>query len=133
MPHQLTLRVYYEDTDLAGIVYHANYLKFLERGRSEAVRSAGIDQKALKQDTGLVFVVRSMALEFLRAAQFDDLLTVESRVSEVRGASLLMTQRILLENIEILTADLSLAMMAPTGRPARIPAKIRCKLVTLLE
>lgn len=133
MPHQLTLRVYYEDTDLAGIVYHANYLKFLERGRSEAVRSAGIDQKALKQDTGLVFVVRSMALEFLRATQFDDLLTVESRVSEVRGASLLMTQRILLENIEILTADLSLAMMASMGRPARIPAEIRCKLVTLLE
>lgn len=133
MPHQLTLRVYYEDTDLAGIVYHANYLKFLERGRSEAVRAAGIDQKALKQDTGLVFVVRSMGLEFLRAAQFDDLLTVESRVTEIRGASLLMTQRILLENREVLTADLSLAMMASTGRPARIPAEIRCKLVTLLE
>ena len=76
MPHSLSLRVYYEDTDLAGIVYYANYLKFIERGRSEWVRALGIDQGALRRDTGIVFAVRHLEADYLRPAVFDDWLTV---------------------------------------------------------
>ncbi|MDN5569193.1 MAG: YbgC/FadM family acyl-CoA thioesterase, partial [Paracoccus sp. (in: a-proteobacteria)] len=76
MSHTLTLRVYYEDTDLAGIVYYANYLKFIERGRSEWLRTLGIDQLAMQQTTGHVFAVRRVEADYLRPARFDDLLTV---------------------------------------------------------
>ena len=86
MPHSLSLRVYYEDTDLAGVVYYANYLKFIERGRSEWVRSLGIDQGALRRDTGIVFAVRHLEADYLRPAVFDDWLTVTTAVQPVTGA-----------------------------------------------
>ena len=76
MSHRLTLRVYYEDTDLAGIVYYANYLKYIERGRTEYVREAGIDQVRLKADEGIVFAVRRIEADYSAPAKFDDLLDV---------------------------------------------------------
>ena len=84
--HFFDLRVYYEDTDLAGIVYHANYLKFIERARTEALIAAGIDQAALRAETGLVFAVRRVEADFIAPARFQDLLRVETRAGEVRGA-----------------------------------------------
>ena len=78
MTHRFTLRVYYEDTDLAGIVYYANYLKFIERARSEWVRELGIDQQAMKRDSGRVFAVRRIEADYLSPAYFDDVIEVRS-------------------------------------------------------
>lgn len=127
MTHRLDIRVYYEDTDMAGVVYYANYLRFLERGRSEAVRAAGIDQLALR-DAGLVFVVRRIAADYLRPARFDDIVTVETALTGLKGASFTMNQRVLRGAEVLLTAALTLACMDISGRPARIPADIRRKL-----
>ncbi|RMF36712.1 MAG: tol-pal system-associated acyl-CoA thioesterase [Alphaproteobacteria bacterium] len=127
MQHSMTLRVYYEDTDMAGVVYYANYLKYLERGRSEAVRAAGIDQRQMRA-AGLVFVVRRIAAEYLAPARFDDLLTVETRLTGLRGASFAMSQRVLRDGKPLLAAELTLACMDLDGRPQRIPREIRIAL-----
>ena len=86
MTHTHPLRVYYEDTDAGGIVYHANYLKFCERARSEWVRGLGIDQRALKASLGLIIVVRRMEVDFLRPALYDDALTVTTELRSLGGA-----------------------------------------------
>ena len=86
--HALSVRVYYEDTDLAGIVYYANYLKFIERGRSEWLRDRGIDQVALKVASGHVFAVRRVEADYLRPARFDDLVEVVTVLDGVTGSSL---------------------------------------------
>lgn len=127
MIHRLDIRVYYEDTDLAGVVYYANYLRFLERGRSEAIRAAGIDQVALCA-AGCVFVVRRIAADYLRPARFDDLVTIETRPDWMKGASIGMRQAVLRGPETLLTAELTLACMDLSGRPLRIPADIRQKL-----
>ena len=123
--HILTVRVYYEDTDFSGIVYHANYLRFLERGRTDSLRLAGIDQSALHADGGgLVFVVRKMTIDYLKPARMDDILTIETRTVEVRGASMIIAQRIIRSEEVLLTAEVKVA--AITGnRPARIPDELR--------
>jgi acyl-CoA thioester hydrolase len=95
MIHRLPVRVYYEDTDLAGIVYYANYLKFIERGRSEWVRALGIDQAALKATLGLVFAVRRVEADYLRPARFGDDLTVTTRLREMGGARIVVEQEVL--------------------------------------
>ncbi len=123
--HILTVRVYYEDTDFSGIVYHANYLRFLERGRTDSLRLAGIDQSALHAEGGgLVFVVRKMIIDYLKPARMDDILTVETRTVEVRGASMIIAQRILRNEEVLLTAEVRVAAIAG-NRPARIPDELR--------
>lgn len=133
MNPRLDIRVYYEDTDVAGIVYHANYLKFLERGRSEAVRAAGINQATLLRDEGIVFAVRSMTLEYLNAAKYDDILTVCSHIVQIGAASLRMSQTILRDEAPVFSASLRLVTLNSAGKPCKIPATTRQKLVTLLE
>ena len=121
------LRVYYEDTDMAGIVYYANYLKFAERGRSDAVRDMGIDQNEMKAN-GLVFAIRSMTADYHVAAKFGDELTVETITSKLGGASLEMSQRILRNDTLIYSAVFKVACMDDAGKAARLPAEIRLKL-----
>src|SRR3954454_25402849 len=123
----LAVRVYYEDTDFSGAVYHANYLRFLERARTELVRAAGIDQASLHAATGLGFVVRRMALEFLRPARMDDLLTVTTRPVEVRGASMTLHQEIRRGEELLLTAEVHVAAVK-SGRAVRIPDALRAAL-----
>ncbi|NNM74291.1 tol-pal system-associated acyl-CoA thioesterase [Enterovirga aerilata] len=124
-PHRLPVRVYYEDTDFSGVVYHANYLRFLERGRTELLRSAGVDQSILHAEPGgIIFAVRRMNIEYLRPARMDDLLTIETETTEIRGASLRMSQRILRADAVLLTAGVHVAVLAG-GRPARLPDEIR--------
>jgi acyl-CoA thioester hydrolase len=124
-PHRLAVRVYYEDTDFSGVVYHANYLRFLERGRTELLRNTGVDQSILHAEPGgIIFAVRRMAIEYLRPARMDDLLTVETATSEVRGASLRMSQRILRGDEILLTAEVHVAVLAG-GRPSRLPDDLR--------
>lgn len=129
-PHCLQVRVYYEDTDFGGVVYYANYLKFLERGRTEALRDMGVDQVALKDD-GIVFVVRRVEADYLRPARFDDMLTVETRVLWVKGASACMAQTVRRDGETLLSAQITIACMTVLGKPARIPTEIRGFLVQM--
>ncbi len=123
--HRLSVRVYYEDTDFSGVVYHANYLRFLERGRTELLRDVGVDQSILHAEPGgFIFVVRRMTIEYVRPARMDDVLTVETETVEIRGASLRMAQRILRDDTVLLTADVHVAVLAG-GKPARLPDDLR--------
>ena len=129
MTHRFAIRVYYEDTDLGRIVYHANYLKFIERGRSEWLRDAGIDQSRLMADTGLAFVVRRGEADYLSPARFDDRLEVVTRLAELHGSRLVAAQTVerdgqvlFASRVTVVCVDLS-AM-----RPHRIPAAIRAAL-----
>lgn len=125
MDHRLTIRVYYEDTDLAGVVYYANYLKFMERGRTEALRAAGVDQVDLRDRLGLVFVVRSLSIDYLAPARFDDLIEVATRITRLRGASVGMGQEVWRRDTCLARASVVAACMDAHGRPARLPTEIR--------
>jgi acyl-CoA thioester hydrolase len=131
MTHRLTLRVYYEDTDLAGVVYYANYLRFIERGRSEALRELGIDQVAMKRDLGLVFVVRSLTVDYLSPAVFDDVLEVRTRVTRLRGASVEMGQEVWRDGGCLNRVAVTIACMDSAGRPQRLPQDVRVRLSRL--
>ena len=123
--HRLTIRVYYEDTDFSGVVYHANYLRFLERGRTDNLRLAGLDQSTLHASgDGLVFAVRRLTLDFLKPARMDDMVVVETRTREVRGASLIIDQRISRGADPLVTAEVRVAALM-AGRPTRIPDEVR--------
>lgn len=124
----LTLRVYYEDTDLAGIVYYANYLKFIERGRTEFVRARGIDQAALKTDQGIVFAVRRVEADYLSPARFDDLLMVTTTITDLKGASILMDQDITRDGVTLFRAKVTLVCLNSAGRAQRMPDAVRTAL-----
>ena len=127
-PHTFPLRVYYEDTDLAGIVYYANYLKFIERARSEWVRGLGIDQALLRAEHGLVFAVRRVEADYLRPALFDDVVTVQTTLSEHSGARLVLDQAVLRGVQTLFNARVTLVCLTATGTPTRFPATLRVAL-----
>lgn len=128
MSHSHAVRVYYEDTDLAGIVYYANYLKFIERGRSEWVRARGLDQARLKAETGIVFAVRRVEADYLRSAVFDDLLTVTTELRALGGARIDLWQQVLRGEEVLFTAQVTLVCMGSDGRAHRLPGEIRALL-----
>ena len=123
--HVFALRVYYEDTDLAGIVYYANYLKFIERARSEWVRGLGIDQGALKAEAGIVFAVARLEADYLSPARFDDLLEVRTAVAERRPARIVLAQEVWRDGACLFRARVTLVALGPGGRPVRLPAGLR--------
>ena len=126
--HLLPMRVYYEDTDFSGVVYHASYLRFLERGRTEFLRAAGVDQSTLHAEgEGLIFAVRRMTIDYLKPARMDDVLLIETHTADVRGASLTIAQRIRRGEEVLVTADVRVAAVLG-GRPARIPDHLRAIL-----
>nr|WP_322894919.1 MULTISPECIES: tol-pal system-associated acyl-CoA thioesterase [unclassified Yoonia] len=124
MMHSFDLRVYYEDTDFAGIVYYANYLRFIERARSEWVRELGIDQAQMKAD-GLVFAVRRVEADYLAPARYDDLLRVETTRLPGSGARLVMRQDVKRGQTILFSATVTIICMTSDGIPARLPAAIR--------
>ena len=127
--HRLSVRVYYEDTDFSGVVYHASYLRFLERGRTESLRAAGVDQSMLHAEgKGLFFAVRRMTIDYIRPARMDDVLTIETTTTDVRGATLDVEQRILRGEEVLITATVLVAALA-AGRPVRIPDALRMRLM----
>ncbi len=128
MTHHFSLRVYYEDTDLAGIVYYANYLKFIERARTEMVRERGVDQVALKEQGGIVFAVRHIEADYLSPARFDDELVVETSVEAVTGVRIVLSQVVRRGGTELFAAKVTLVALTETGQPARLPANIRLSL-----
>jgi acyl-CoA thioester hydrolase len=125
--HSWPIRVYYEDTDLAGIVYYANYLRFIERARSEMVRAAGIDQVAMKQ-AGLVFAVRRVVADYLSPARYDDQLEVRTRLTDVKGASFAMPQEVWRGETRLFAAHVSIVVLNTEGRATRLPAELRACL-----
>jgi len=122
--HVFQCRVYYEDTDAAGIVYYANYLKFAERARSEFLRARGITNRAVQERDGVVFAVRRLAVDYLAPARLDDLLEVRTRITAVRGASIEAQQDVRRDGSDLVKLTLTLACVAQSGRPARLPAAV---------
>lgn len=131
MTHRLQIRVYYEDTDLAGIVYYANYLKFVERARSEWVRGLGLDQNRLRDEQGLVFAVRRVEADYLLPARFDDLVEVRTRMRDLTGARIVLDQDIWRGGDRLFAALVTLVALAADGKPARIPADFRRAVETM--
>lgn len=127
MTHRFDLRVYYEDTDLAGIVYYANYLRFIERARSEWVRSLGIDQAAMKEE-GTVFAVRRVEADYLKPAVYDDELVVETEVKTATAARLVLDQRVKRDGDTLFEAIVTIVAIGEGGSPQRLPAMIRRSL-----
>ncbi len=127
--HHMRIRVYYEDTDFTGLVYHANYLRFMERGRSNYLRLLGADQRALFDEAeseapGFAFVVRSMQLEFLKPAHMDEVLAIVTRPLEVRGASITLHQEVRRGEVLLLDAKVKVAFVSG-GQPRPIPKALR--------
>ena len=134
-PHVLPVRVYYEDTDAGGIVYHANYLRFMERGRTELLRQLGHDLAAQRAAHGINWTVSRLAIRYLKPARLDEKLEVVTSVAGLRGASLDLVQQVRRADGqgtgELLSdATLTLACMGPGGRPVRLPADARAALAT---
>lgn len=127
---RLEVRVYYEDTDAGGVVYHTNYLKFMERARTEWLRSLGFEQDRLREEAGIVFAVRDMAVEFLKPARFNELVTVTARVTQWGKASLVFDQTVM-RGVECLSrAQVKVACIAADRfRPTAIPAEILSELI----
>jgi acyl-CoA thioester hydrolase len=125
--HRYSVRVHYEDTDFSSNVYHANYLKFCERARSDFLRVVGIDQNALFAH-GTAFVVRRMVCDFLRAAKFEDELVVETTPKSMTGARFELFQRVLRGDEVLFTAEVMVALIDGKGRPKRVPADMAEKL-----
>ena len=122
--HELLQRVYFEDTDFSGRVYHARYLHFMERGRSDYLRLLGIHHRELARE-GLAFAVRHLEIDFFEPAQIDDVLTVLTKPNAVSGARIVLDQSVLREAICLATAKVMVALVGPGGRPLRLPGKIR--------
>ncbi len=125
MTHTFPLRVYYEDTDLGGIVYYANYLKFIERARSEWVREAGVDQRKLMEEDGVGFVVRRVEADYLRPAHFDDALVVRTQLVETGNSKFVLQQDVLRGDIVLFEARVTCVAINRAGRPVRIPEVLR--------
>ncbi|TPE53786.1 tol-pal system-associated acyl-CoA thioesterase [Amaricoccus solimangrovi] len=131
MAHEFPVRVYYEDTDLAGFVYHANYLRFIERGRTEALTEAGIDQRALKAEAGIVFAVRRMDCDWFAPAFLLDRLRVVTALGALGGASAELDQRIWRGADCLFRARVTVVAIGANGRATRIPEAARAALAAL--
>jgi acyl-CoA thioester hydrolase len=130
--HEMAVRVYYEDTDFTGIVYHASYLRFMERGRSNYLRLIGADQRLLfeaaqREAPGFAFVVRSIAIEFLKPARMDDVLVVVTEPEDVKGASMTLRQRVRREPDLLVEARVRVAFVSG-GRARPIPKPLRAAM-----
>ena len=127
--HLLPVRIYYEDTDAGGVVYHTGYLRFFERGRTESLRELGINQSTLAaRPDPVLFVVRRMAVEFLRPARLDDLVQVRTRLLSAQGVRLKLEQEITLEDQRLCGATVEVACVDAGGRPRRLPGDLLASL-----
>jgi len=127
MSHHLSVKVYYEDTDMGGVVYYANYLKFIERARSEIVVELGVDQNAMKAD-GLVFVVTRVVADYLAPARLGDQLTVVTTHEAPSPARWVFQQSVERDGTPLFKAEVTAVCMSVAGRPVRLPAELRARL-----
>ena len=121
LKHNNNIRVYYEDTDAGGLVYHANYLKFAERARTEMLRKMKIEQLILKNDYDIQFVVKNLFIEFFKSAQLDDLLNIKSIILNISAAKIIMEQTIYKKMIVLAKIDVTLGSVNTKGKPSRLP------------
>ena len=130
MPKKFTfkIKVYYEDTDAGGVVYYANYLKFLERARSEAIYSLGYTNKGLNEQYGILLIVKSCNIEYKKPARFEDVLEIISEVVSFSKTSILMKQLILRNKDLISEAEIHLVAVNKDGKPSKIPEELKKKL-----
>jgi acyl-CoA thioester hydrolase len=134
LTHHHPIRVYYQDTDAGGIVYHANYLAFAERARSEALRAMGIPHAEMVKNHHVMFVVRRIILDYQRPARLDDQLTVETRILEVGGASATLRQHFWRDSDSLAVLDVWLGCATvPEGRAARMPKAWRARMSDGIE
>jgi acyl-CoA thioester hydrolase len=131
--HRLPVRVYFEDTDFSGLVYHANYLRYFERARSDMLRCIGIDQKAAFEQGEGVYAVAELSIKYKRPARYDDALLIVSTVETVRAASCLIHQRVMRDGELLAAAEVLAAFLSPDGRPKRQPAQWVSAFERLLE
>ncbi len=131
--HVMPMRVYYEDTDAAGLVYHANYLRYAERARTEMLRLAGIDHSTLRREAGIVFTVRNCDIDFAAPARLDDDIEVHTRVLCVSGAAIRAEQVVRRGDVPLVRLVLRLACVRDNGRPARLPTGLRDALAALQQ
>ncbi|UWQ78482.1 tol-pal system-associated acyl-CoA thioesterase [Leisingera sp. S132] len=124
MNHHFPVRVYYEDTDMGGIVYHANYLRFIERARSDWVRGIGVDQNAMREG-GLIYVVRRIEADYLAPARFDEELLVTTSLHNVTPARMVLNQEVTRAGLPLFRAQVTIVCITTGGKPARLPAEIR--------
>ena len=127
--HDFDVRVYYEDTDAGGVVYHSNYLNFMERGRTESLRELGLSNSGLTQDEDMIFALTRTDVRYRRPALLDDLLTVRSKLLTAKGAKMEFQQSIYRGEELLVEADITLACISTAGKPKRIPEVVleRCK------
>jgi acyl-CoA thioester hydrolase len=130
--HILPLRVYYEDTDLSGVVYHANYLRFMERGRTEFFRCAGIWLARLDDDEPVAWALRTAKLEFHRPARLDDPLEVHTACGGLTGARMSAFQKVLCNGNVLMEGEVEACIITLNGKPRRIPGEVREKLLPFL-
>src|SRR5262245_32005403 len=127
--HVLPIRVYFEDTDFSGLVYHGSYIRWCERGRSDFLRLIGNDHRALLEGSAgrepAAFVVRRMGLEFLKPARIDEILEVTTRVKETTAATLVLDQRIARDGVDLFTAEVMVVLVSSAGKPLRLSAALR--------
>lgn len=131
--HIFPLRVYYEDTDAAGIVYYANYLKFAERARTEMMRRIGLSHSQMMEQLDAAFIVRQCRVDYRAPARIDDLLEVHTRIRGLKGASIEAEQVVKRNGAELVRLDLKIACVAADGRPVRLPGMVRAGLVPLIQ
>ena len=131
--HHFPVRVYYEDTDAGGIVYYANYLRFAERARTEALRMCGIEQSDLLREQNIAFVVRRCTVDFLKPAMLDDLLTIQTRLNDINKVSLEMHQSILRGKETLVRLEVKLAVIGEGMKLARLPDMVRKPMLKLFN
>lgn len=127
--HRFPIRVYYEDTDMAGIVYYANYLRYIERARSDWVREIGIDQLSMKAQ-GVVFAVRRLEADYVLPAHFDEALEVQTTLSQLTPARMVMQQDVRRGDDLLFAAEVTIVCIGPAGKPTRLPAELRSMPIT---
>ena len=128
MTHVLPVRVYYEDTDMAGIVYYANYLRYIERGRSELVEELGLSQRKMREEDGIVFAVTRVVADYLSSARLDDRLTVVTTHRAESPVRWIFDQEVLRGEDVLFRAEVTAVCMTTEGKPTRLPAELRAKL-----
>jgi acyl-CoA thioester hydrolase len=131
--HSFPIRVYYEDTDAGGIVYYANYLKFAERARTEALRLTGIEQSDLLKEEKIAFAVRRCEIDFLKPAKLDDLLTIDTRINDISKVSITMQQTIRRGDETLATLSVKLAVVGEGMKLAKLPEHVRKAMLKIFN
>jgi acyl-CoA thioester hydrolase len=127
--HDFPVRIYYDDTDAGGVVYYANYLKFAERARTEYMRSLGFENSKIRQDFGIIIVVKSVEADYLSPARLDDFLTIQTRLISVKNTSFVMEQKATRNDVCIFSMKIVLVCVNEDGRPSKIPEAVKTAFV----